>query len=150
MAAEQGITPEMAEVAPEHDLSLIEPQAAVPCRGKACGILPPWKPQRTGETAELALAARYDGGGHQHEACLRRPAADTLLRLLPGFRKKSPDQRTIAAITAIMENPPQLLVAKLIRDERVEVSSPLLEDGTCRSPIRIWPMPLPRPSASSA
>jgi uncharacterized protein (DUF2336 family) len=61
--------------------------------------------------------------GLPHERAL---AADTLLRLLPRLSVKS--LTMLSQRLSIMESPPQLLVAKLIRDERVEVSGPLLED----------------------
>jgi uncharacterized protein (DUF2336 family) len=62
------------------------------------------------------------GSGLPHERAL---AADTLLRLVP----RVPVKQLIAIVErlAIMENPPALLVAKLIRDPRAEVVAPLLE-----------------------
>ncbi|MBI3673718.1 MAG: DUF2336 domain-containing protein [Rhizobiales bacterium] len=55
----------------------------------------------------------------------RALAADTLLRLVP----RVPVRQLIAVSErmAIMEHPPALLVAKLIRDSRAEVVAPLLE-----------------------
>jgi uncharacterized protein (DUF2336 family) len=61
--------------------------------------------------------------GLPHERAL---AADTLLRLVPKLDIKPlimMSQRLAKA-----DNPPNLLIAKLIRDPRVEVAGPLLED----------------------
>ncbi len=80
------------------------------------------------DTAEFArslldMMAAGASSGLPHERTL---AADTLLRLVPRL-----DLKPLVMLSqrlAIMENPPHLLVAKLIRDPRVEVSGPLLED----------------------
>jgi len=55
----------------------------------------------------------------------RTLAADTLLRLVPRIPVKA--LLGVVERLAIMEQPPSLLVAKLIRDQRPEVAGPLLE-----------------------
>lgn len=127
MAAEQGI--EIAEVPPEHDLSRIaemalptEPQPAPP------PVFNEYNEDEQLETAELArslldMMASGSNSGLPHERAL---ASDTLLRLLPKLAAKP--LAMLSHRLAMMDNPPQLLVAKLIRDDRVEVSGPLLED----------------------
>jgi hypothetical protein len=80
------------------------------------------------EVAELArslldmMAAGASAGQPQERAL----AADTLLRILP----RLPLRPTIvlADRLSIMENPPHLLINKLLRDERIEVAGPLLEN----------------------
>ena len=80
------------------------------------------------ESAELArslldMMASGNSSGLPHERAL---AADTLLRLLPKLAKKP--LVMLADRLAMMDNPPHLLVAKLIRDPRVEIAGPLLEN----------------------
>lgn len=79
------------------------------------------------ESGELALTlldmmSGSAGTALPHERAL---ASDTLLRILP----RIPLKQMIAVVerVAIMEQPPALLVAKLIRDPRLEVVGPLLE-----------------------
>jgi len=55
----------------------------------------------------------------------RALAADTLLLLLPRMPAKKLNR--LAERLAIMDNPPPLLVAKLIRDPRPEIMGPVLE-----------------------
>ena len=55
----------------------------------------------------------------------RALAADTLLLLLP--RMPVRQLVRLAERVAIMDNPPPLLVAKLIRDPRPEIMAPVLE-----------------------
>jgi uncharacterized protein (DUF2336 family) len=129
MAAEQGIEVAATDLAPEHDLSRIEgadAAAAVPF--EPAPLVAEYSENEQLETAELArslldMMASGSSSGLPHERAL---AADTLLRLLPKLAVKP--LAMLAQRLAIMDNPPQLLVAKLIRDERVEVSGPLLED----------------------
>ncbi len=56
----------------------------------------------------------------------RALAADTLLRLIPRLDLKS--LVMLSQRVARMDDPPSLLVGKLLRDARVEVSGPLLAD----------------------
>ncbi|MBM3520918.1 MAG: DUF2336 domain-containing protein [Alphaproteobacteria bacterium] len=84
-------------------------------------------PEADEASGELALSlldmmSAGAGSGLPHERAL---AADTLLRLVPRVPVKQ--LVTIVERLAIMENPPALLVAKLIRDPRAEVVAPLLE-----------------------
>jgi Uncharacterised protein conserved in bacteria (DUF2336) len=79
------------------------------------------------ESGELALSlldmmSMGAASGLPQERAL---AADTLLRILP----RIPVKQLLAVVerVAIMETPPALLVAKLIRDPRPEVVAPLLE-----------------------
>ena len=80
------------------------------------------------ENAELArslldMMATGNSSGLPHERAL---AADTLLRLLPKLELKP--LVMLAERLAMMDNPPHLLVARLIRDPRVEIAGPLLEN----------------------
>jgi len=79
------------------------------------------------DAGELALSlldmmSAGSGSGLPQERAL---AADTLLRMIP----RVPVKQLIMVVerVAIMEAPPSLLVAKLIRDPRAEVVAPLLE-----------------------
>ena len=78
----------------------------------------------SGELALTLLDMMSGGTGSAlpHERTL---ASDTLLRILP----RIPVKQLLAVVerVAIMETPPPLLVAKLIRDSRHEVVAPLLE-----------------------
>ena len=78
----------------------------------------------SGELALTLLDMMSGGSGTAlpHERTL---AADTLLRILP----RIPVKQLLAVVerVAIMETPPPLLVAKLIRDSRHDVVAPLLE-----------------------
>ncbi len=79
--------------------------------------------EESGELALTLLDMMSGGTGSlPHERTL---AADTLLRILP----RIPVKQLLAVVerVAIMEAPPALLVAKLIRDTRPEVVGPLLE-----------------------
>jgi uncharacterized protein (DUF2336 family) len=85
-------------------------------------------PAQEQETAELArslldMMASGASSGLPHERAL---AADTLLRMLPRLPLKS--LIMLAERLCLMEAPPQLLVAKLICDSRIEVAGPLLEE----------------------
>lgn len=76
-----------------------------------------------GELARSLLDMMSSGGSALPQE--RALAADTLLRLTPRI-----PTRTLVSVVerlAVMDNPPQLLVAKLIRDPRAEVAAPLLE-----------------------
>jgi uncharacterized protein (DUF2336 family) len=136
MAEEQGIDVTQVALAPEYDLSLIEAQVmdgtvSVPDAEDVGAMVRSLSDDQTEdqvETAELArslldMMSSSTNTGLPHERAL---AADTLLRLLPRLSVKS--LTMLAQRLSIMETPPHLLVAKLIRDERVEVSGPLLED----------------------
>jgi hypothetical protein len=79
--------------------------------------------EESGDLALTLLDMMSGGTGSlPHERTL---AADTLLRILP----RIPVRQLISVVerVAIMEQPPALLVAKLIRDSRPEVVGPLLE-----------------------
>lgn len=77
-----------------------------------------------GELARSLLDMMSSSGGSAlpQERAL---AADTLLRLVPRIPVKA--LLGVVDRLAIMEQPPSLLVAKLIRDPRPEVAGPLLE-----------------------
>ncbi len=127
MAAEQGVDVTKM-LAPEHDLSRIEVSAEPVVEEPAAALVADYSEDEQVETAELArslldMMASGSSSGLPHERAL---AADTLLRLLPKLAVKP--LAMLSQRLAIMDNPPQLLVAKLIRDDRVEVSGPLLED----------------------
>jgi uncharacterized protein (DUF2336 family) len=82
-----------------------------------------------GEAAELArslLDMMSSGGSSLPQE--RALAADTLLRLVPRLPLKS--LVLLADRLSIMEQPHHLLVNRLIRDPRIEVSGPLLENCT--------------------
>jgi hypothetical protein len=131
----------------EHDLSRIDPAAEIlveddiaaafaeadattelPDEAEPAVAIPVLLDSGNQDTAEFArslldMMAAGASSGLPHERAL---AADTLLRLLPRL-----DLKPLVMLSqriAMMDNPPHLLVAKLIRDPRVEVSGPLLED----------------------
>jgi hypothetical protein len=89
------------------------------------------KPAETAEADEesgdlaLSLLEMMSMGAASGLPQERALAADTLLRILP----RIPVRQLLAVVerVAIMETPPALLVAKLIRDPRPEVVAPLLE-----------------------
>jgi uncharacterized protein (DUF2336 family) len=121
-----------AELPPEHDLSRIQGALVsadqVAETSEPAPLVNDYTENEHLETAELArslldMMASGSSSGLPHERAL---AADTLLRLLPKLAVKP--LAMMSQRLAMMDNPPQLLVAKLIRDERVEVSGPLLED----------------------
>lgn len=129
MAEEQGNQAAQGEIAPEFDLSRILEASAEVVQDEA-QLAPRPYPQtdEQQETAELArslldMMASGTASGLPQERAL---AADTLLRLLPKLAMKT--LAMLAQRLAMMDSPPHLLVAKLIRDDRVEVSGPLLED----------------------
>jgi uncharacterized protein (DUF2336 family) len=135
---------EMPALAPEHDLSTIAPAQvtsaveplaiegdveAEAAPGEAGELVASLAEEDTsGDKAELArslldMMSSGSSSGLPHERAL---AADTLLRLLPKLELKPlvmMSQRLAKA-----DNPPHMLVARLIRDPRVEVAGPLLED----------------------
>ncbi len=85
-------------------------------------------PQQELESAELArslldMMSASNSNGLPQERAL---AADTLLRMVPRLPLKS--LLMLAERLCLMDNPPQLIVAKLIIDPRIEVSGPLLEE----------------------
>jgi uncharacterized protein (DUF2336 family) len=78
--------------------------------------------EEAGDTAIILLELMAATGLQPQERAL---AADTLLLLLP--RMPSQQLVRLAERVAIMDNPPPLLVAKLIRDPRPEIVAPVLE-----------------------
>jgi uncharacterized protein (DUF2336 family) len=71
----------------------------------------------------IGLMAAGSGSGQPQERAL---ASDTLLRLLPRLQARTIEM--IARRMTLMDNPPQFLVTQLLRDERPEIFTPLLED----------------------
>lgn len=71
----------------------------------------------------LDMMAAGAGAGQPQERAL---AADTLLRILPRLPMRS--AIVLADRLSIMDSPPHLLINKLLRDERIEVAGPLLEN----------------------
>ena len=84
-------------------------------------------PEADEDSGELALSLldMMSAGAASGLPQERALAADTLLRMIP----RVPVKQLIRVVerVAIMEAPPSLLVAKLIRDPRAEVVAPLLE-----------------------
>ena len=80
--------------------------------------------ESSGELA-LSLLDMMSAGSASGLPQERALAADTLLRMI----SRVPVKQLIAVVErmAIMESPPSLLVAKLIRDSRAEVVAPLVE-----------------------
>jgi uncharacterized protein (DUF2336 family) len=122
--------------APEYDLSTIAPAdlppetAAEPEEEEPQILVSPLRDaidsnSESGELVRSLLDMMSSGSnsGLPHERAL---AADTLLRMLPNLDVKP--MILMAQRLAKADNPPQMLVAKLIRDPRVEVAGPLLED----------------------
>jgi hypothetical protein len=127
--------------APEHDLSRIEPapfvaiqehpdydppEELIALEAPAEVVVPQVaEGQDLNELARslLDMMAAGNASGLPQERAL---AADTLLRLVPRLELKP--MVMLAERLAMMDAPPHMLVAKLIRDPRVEVSGPLLED----------------------
>lgn len=103
-----------------------DPFAEAAPRPRYQDMKPEETPEADEESGELALTLldmmSGSTGSLPHERTL---AADTLLRILP----RIPVKQLVAVVerVAIMEHPPALLVAKLIRDPRAEVICPLLE-----------------------
>jgi uncharacterized protein (DUF2336 family) len=89
--------------------------------------------EEAGETAIILLEMMAAATGLQPQE--RALAADTLLLLLP--RIITYQLVKLADRVAIMDNPPPLLVAKLINDPRPEVSSPVLERNNSLSDLDI-------------
>ncbi len=110
---------------------LRKPEAADPFAAGAATRLKPAAPAELPEadedTGELALSLldMMAGGSAASQPQERALAADTLLRLVA----KIPVRQLLAISerVAMMEAPPPLLVAKLIRDPRPEIAAPLLE-----------------------
>jgi uncharacterized protein (DUF2336 family) len=124
---------ELEPVAAELDLSLIEPASLVdadlPGEGSVAALTPDVLASSGGQDlAELMrslldIMAAGNAAGQPQERAL---AADTLLRLVPRLDLKS--LVILAGRLSIMDQPPHLIVGRLIRDPRVEVAGPLLED----------------------
>jgi uncharacterized protein (DUF2336 family) len=114
-------------LAPEHDLSRVAgSRDGFDAAGVA--LLAEIEMPASVDADQLArflidLMAAGGGSGQPQERAL---AVNTLLRLLPRLEVVSIEK--IARRLNMMDNPPYLLVARLIRDPRLEVSSPLLED----------------------
>jgi len=70
----------------------------------------------------LGIMSAPSGASQPQERAL---AADTLLRLIPRLSVRT--LITIADRVSVMENPPPLLIGRLLRDPRDEVAGPLLE-----------------------
>ncbi len=68
----------------------------------------------------------------------RALAADTLLRLVPQLQLRPLIH--LAERMAMMESPPHMIVGKLLMDSRIEVSGPLLENGTSISDQDLFPV----------
>ena len=112
----------MAEPAP-----IAEP-APEPAAEPVADMPPPPRRERepgeeAGDTAIILLELMAATAGLQPQE--RVLAADTLLLLLP--RMPAHQLVRLAERVAIMDNPPPLLVASLIRDPRPEVMTPVLE-----------------------
>ena len=133
ITAVEGYTPPKPS---EHDLSVIEPASeTVPVVATEINstiaeavVKIAAQVDDTTDTSELArtlldLMASGSSAGQPQERAL---AADTLLRMLPKLELKP--LVLLSRRLAIMDNPPALLVGRLIRDPRVEISGPLLED----------------------
>ena len=124
---------DLEPVAAELDLSLIEPASLVdddlPGELSVAALTPDVLAASGGQDlAELMrslldIMAAGNAAGQPQERAL---AADTLLRLVPRLDLKP--LVLLAGRLSMMEQPPHLLVARLIRDPRVEVAGPLLED----------------------
>jgi len=86
-------------------------------------------PAQDAEQSELArslidmMSGAGAGGGQPHERAL---AADTLLRMLP--RLSQSIRVVLAQRLSMMDTPPSFLVSRLLVDQDVTVSGPLLED----------------------
>jgi uncharacterized protein (DUF2336 family) len=91
----------------------------------ATTILPLPEGQDVAELARslLDMMASGSASGLPQERAL---AADTLLRIVPRLELKP--LIMLSERLAMMDNPPHLLVSRLIRDSRVEVAGPLLEN----------------------
>ena len=128
--------------APEHDLSQIEPDTTIdfktdveplivdtlsiaPIERSLVESLPVASGQDLSELSRslLDMMAAGNTSGLPQERAL---AADTLLRIVPRLELKA--VMLLAQRLAMMDNPPHLLVTRLIRDARVQVAGPLLED----------------------
>ncbi len=124
---------------PAPALSLPEPAPPAlpePAPEPVLDIPPPPRRERdpgdeAGDTAIILLELMAAATGLQPQE--RALAADTLLLFLP--RMPSQQLVRLAERVAIMDNPPPLLVAKLIRDPRPEVSAPVLERNTYLSDL---------------
>ncbi|MGB8953311.1 MAG: DUF2336 domain-containing protein, partial [Candidatus Aminicenantales bacterium] len=125
---------------PEHDLSRIEPAEISEVSPGMLDIdpvsdsaiersladnLPVVEGQDLTELTRslLDMMAAGNASGLPQERAL---AADTLLRLVPRLEMKP--LLMLAQRLSMMDSPPHLLVSRLIRDPRVEIAGPLLED----------------------
>jgi Uncharacterised protein conserved in bacteria (DUF2336) len=86
-------------------------------------------PAQDAEQSELArslidmMSGAGAGGGQPHERAL---AADTLLRMLPRLSQNI--RVVLAQRLSMMDTPPSFLVSRLLVDQDITVSGPLLED----------------------
>ena len=115
----RGRLPKKETKSPDEFAEPVKTDAALDTRQVPAG-------QADDEAAELArslLDMMSAGGSAQPQE--RALAADTLLRLTPRIPVKT--LVSVVERLAVMDNPPQLLVAKMIRDPRAEVAAPLLE-----------------------
>jgi uncharacterized protein (DUF2336 family) len=125
---------------PEHDLSRIQPAAVLDVESlnlaadqdleviierSLADNLPVAEGQDLTELTRslLDMMAAGNASGLPQERAL---AADTLLRLVPRLEVKP--LLMLAQRLSMMDSPPHLLVSRLIRDPRVEIAGPLLED----------------------
>ncbi|HEY4994992.1 MAG TPA: DUF2336 domain-containing protein, partial [Aestuariivirga sp.] len=92
-------------------------------------VLEQLSPAQDAEQSELArslidmMSGAGAGGGQPHERAL---AADTLLRMLP--RLSQSIRVVLAQRLSMMDTPPSFLVSRLLVDQDITVSGPLLED----------------------
>ncbi len=92
-------------------------------------VLEQLSPAQDAEQSELArslidmMSGAGAGGGQPHERAL---AADTLLRMLPRLSQNI--RVVLAQRLSMMDTPPSFLVSRLLVDQDVTVSGPLLED----------------------
>jgi uncharacterized protein (DUF2336 family) len=131
----QPVEPEAPAPAPEQPKPLPRPklrdafaQSPTIVPAKPAGVVIPQTPEQELESAELArslldMMASSNSTGLPQERAL---AADTLLRMLSKLPLKS--LIMLSERLCMMDNPPQLIVAKLIGDPRIEISGPLLEN----------------------
>lgn len=115
-------------IAPQPKLRDVFAQSPAAMPTRAAIVPVPQTPEQDLANAELArslldMMASSNSSGLPQERAL---AADTLLRMLPRLPLKS--LIMLSERLCMMEQPPQLIVAKLIADPRIEVSGPLLED----------------------
>lgn len=126
--------PDLPAIPPELALpqEVSEPLSETPAAPVAATAVPPAAPTVMNEAEAMDLArslldmmSASAGNALPQERLL---AADTLLRLVPRLPLKP--RVMLADRIGIMEQPPHLLVSKLIRDTAIEVAGPLLENAS--------------------